>query len=111
MTNAESNWTGTWIRGGVSGVLYATLFYFSDDLMHLAHTTADACVVISGEETTYFSKPDPAACAAKGGRMVKGHWAYVFIPIVVAFVFSFAHGGFTGHFWNSLGFKAATKKN
>jgi hypothetical protein len=35
----------------------------------------------------------------------KGHWAF-WIPIVIAFVFSFAHGAFTGEFWDVLGIKA-----
>lgn len=29
------------------------------------------------------------------------------VPIVVAFVFSYFHGAFTGHFWESLGLRAA----
>lgn len=29
------------------------------------------------------------------------------IPVVVAFVFSYFHGAFTGHFWESLGLRAA----
>lgn len=35
----------------------------------------------------------------------KGHWAF-WIPVVIAFVFSFAHGAFTGEFWDVLGIKA-----
>jgi hypothetical protein len=110
MAETETSWTGTVIWGGVSAVLYAALFYFSDEILHLAHTTADACMVINGAETTYYSKPDPVACAAKGGRIVKGNWAYVLVPILIAFVFSLAHGTFTSRFWNSLGLKAASKK-
>ena len=71
MTNAEPNWTGTWIRGGVSGVLYAALFYFSDDLMHLAHTTADACLVMSGEVLELngaLEKNNPRRCARDSDR-------------------------------------------
>ena len=40
---------------------------------------------------------------AKGGL-------YAFLPIVTAFVFSYFHGGFTGHFWTVLGVEAAKKK-
>lgn len=29
------------------------------------------------------------------------------IPVVVAFVFSYFHGVFTGHFWEALGLRAA----
>lgn len=34
-----------------------------------------------------------------------GRW-YFIVPIVIAFVFSFAHGNFTAHFWDVLGIKA-----
>ncbi len=40
---------------------------------------------------------------AKGGM-------YAFLPIITAFVFSYFHGGFTGHFWTVLGVEAARKK-
>ncbi len=40
---------------------------------------------------------------AKGGL-------YAFLPIITAFVFSYFHGGFTGHFWTVLGIEAARKK-
>lgn len=35
---------------------------------------------------------------------------YAFLPIVTAFVFSYIHGSFTGHFWTVLGVEAARKK-
>ncbi|MBI5102945.1 MAG: hypothetical protein HZB33_14085 [Nitrospirae bacterium] len=35
---------------------------------------------------------------------------YAFLPIITAFVFSFIHGSFTGHFWTVLGIEAARKK-
>ncbi len=41
--------------------------------------------------------------SAKGGL-------YAFLPIVTAFVFSYIHGTFTGHFWTMLGIEAAKKK-
>ncbi len=40
---------------------------------------------------------------AKGGL-------YALLPIVTAFVFSYFHGTFTGHFWTVLGVEAAKKK-
>jgi len=39
----------------------------------------------------------------------KGGW-FAFLPIVTAFMFSFVHGAFTGHFWTMLGIEAAKKK-
>lgn len=33
---------------------------------------------------------------------------YFLVPIVIAFIFSFAHGAFTGYFWEALGVKAKT---
>ncbi len=35
---------------------------------------------------------------------------YAFLPITLAFVFSFVHGQFTGHFWTVMGIEAAKKK-
>ena len=40
---------------------------------------------------------------AKGGL-------YALLPIITAFVFSYFHGAFTGHFWTVLGIEAAKKK-
>ncbi len=40
---------------------------------------------------------------AKGG-------IYALLPIITAFVFSYIHGSFTGHFWTVLGVEAARKK-
>jgi hypothetical protein len=40
---------------------------------------------------------------AKGGF-------YALLPIITAFVFSYFHGTFTGHFWTVLGIEAAKKK-
>lgn len=39
----------------------------------------------------------------------KGGW-YALLPIIMAFVFSYFHGSFTGHFWTVLGIEAARKK-
>jgi uncharacterized membrane protein (DUF485 family) len=35
---------------------------------------------------------------------------YALLPIVMAFIFSFIHGNFTGDFWTVLGVEAARKK-
>ncbi len=35
---------------------------------------------------------------------------YAFLPIIAAFIFSYFHGSFTGHFWTVLGVEAAKKK-
>lgn len=35
---------------------------------------------------------------------------YAFLPVAVAFIFSFVHGSFTGNFWTVLGIEAAKKK-
>ena len=39
----------------------------------------------------------------------QGGW-FALLPIITAFVFSYFHGGFTGHFWTVLGIEAARKK-
>ena len=39
----------------------------------------------------------------------QGGW-YALLPIITAFVFSYFHGAFTGHFWTVLGVEAAKKK-
>ena len=35
---------------------------------------------------------------------------YPVLPVLTAFVFSFAHGAFTGYFWEVLGVKARVPK-
>jgi hypothetical protein len=35
----------------------------------------------------------------------RGRW-YFLLPVLAAFVFSFVHGRFTSHFWETLGIKA-----
>jgi hypothetical protein len=35
---------------------------------------------------------------------------YALLPIITAFVFSYFHGSFTGHFWTVLGVEASKKK-
>lgn len=40
-------------------------------------------------------------------RTRAGEKALFLVPIAVAFVFSWVHGAFTGHFWEALGLRAA----
>lgn len=40
-------------------------------------------------------------------RTHQGEKMYFLVPIAIAFLFSFVHGAFTGHFWEALGIKAA----
>lgn len=40
-------------------------------------------------------------------RTRKGEKMLFLVPIVIAFIFSYVHGQFTGYFWESLGIKAA----
>lgn len=40
-------------------------------------------------------------------RTREGETLLFAIPIVVAFLFSWVHGAFTGHFWEALGVQAA----
>lgn len=40
-------------------------------------------------------------------EQTKEHKSLFLIPVAVAFVFSYFHGAFTGHFWESLGLRAA----
>lgn len=44
-------------------------------------------------------------------KLSVGHsWSFL-VPVAIAFVFSFAHGAFTGAFWDAIGLKPkATKK-
>ena len=40
----------------------------------------------------------------------RGGVLYALLPIAAAFLFSFAHGSFTGNFWTVLGVEAKKKK-
>lgn len=72
---------GLAIALGVGSILlYVLLYAYADQFVRWAQRTHD------GEKVLFL------------------------IPIVVALVFSFVHGAFTGHFWEVLGFKAAKKK-
>jgi hypothetical protein len=35
----------------------------------------------------------------------RGSWFFI-APVIIAFVFSFAHGNFTSYFWDTLGIEA-----
>jgi hypothetical protein len=43
------------------------------------------------------------------GNFAKGG-LFAFLPIITAFIFSYVHGNFTGHFWTVLGVEASKKK-
>lgn len=66
----------TLLSGGASAGLYYLLFLFSETLSELAAATP------------------------------QGNKIYALVPLVIALVFSFVHGGFTGSFWDLLGLKA-----
>ena len=66
--------------GAASLALYALLFLYADETVELARRTRE------GEKIWFL------------------------VPIVIAFVFSLAHGAFTSSFWNAIGLKPAGKK-
>lgn len=109
MVDIKRGWAGLLFWAVCSGLCYLFLFHYADALIHLAHTTVDTCMVVDGGKTLYFSKPDAAACDAKGGQMLAGNGWYVFAPIAIAFAISYAHGIFTGQFWEVIGLTAAKK--
>ena len=102
------HWGRTIFWGSFAALLYAAMFYYSDVILHMAHTTPAACVVGHGVDAIYYHKPDVAACAALGGHIEPGVWWHVLIPILLAFAISFTHGAFTGLFWDVMGLKAAS---
>lgn len=61
--------------GVMSAALYYLLYLYGDDIRRLAEMTH------------------------------AGDKQYFYVPIVIAVVFSFVHGAFTGHFWDVLGLK------
>jgi len=110
MAEARTRWTTTLLWGVAVALLYWALFHFQDDIVRLAHTTVDACLVVENGKELYYHKPTPEACAAKGGTLIEGNWLNVLLPIIAAFVLSYVHGAFSGMFWDTLGLKAANKK-
>lgn len=107
----RANWGKTIFWGAATGVLYTLLFSFSGDILHLAHTTPDACVIHQGDQVIYLHQATPQVCAAKGGEFTPGHWLHALLPVLVAFAISYVHGAFTGWFWDSMGLKAASSKH
>ncbi|HZV55322.1 MAG TPA: hypothetical protein VFF82_10325 [Rhodocyclaceae bacterium] len=105
----NGHWGKTVFWGIATAVLYALMFSNSDLLLHLAHTTPEACVVGHGADAVYFHKVGVAACVAQGGHIEPGTWWHVLIPILLAFAISFVHGAFTGLFWDLMGLKPARK--
>ena len=65
----------TIMLGGMTTFLYTLLYIFSADLIRLAQYTH------------------------------QGHHYYFYVPVLIAFVFSFVHGAFTSHFWDIMGVK------
>lgn len=110
MSDSKSGWSKTLLWGGVTGVCYVILFEYAEALIELAHTTVDTCAATAGDKTVYFRKPEAAQCVAKGGEMIEGNPWHVLVPIAIAFILSYVHGAFTGHFWETLGLTAAKKK-
>lgn len=105
------SWNKTIFWGVVTGLLYALLFNFSAEILHLAHTTPDACVIVQGDHVTYIHSLKAELCAARGGTHTEGHWLRALVPILIALAISYAHGAFTGRFWDSMGLKAASSKH
>lgn len=66
----------TLLLGCISIVLYLLLFIYSDELPVLAASTR------------------------------AGNKLYALAPLLIALIFSFVHGAFTGRFWDLLGLKA-----
>lgn len=109
MDKHNVRWGRAILWGAATAGLYALMFSNADILMHMAHTTPDACLVNQGTATRYFHQLDAAACAAQGGRLqAASHW-HVLVPILLAFAISTAHGAFTGLFWDLMGLKPATR--
>jgi len=105
MAAGKAHWYKAFFWGAVTAALYAAMFYHSDVILHLAHTTPASCVVGAGLEAEYFHKADAASCAAAGGRLEAGNWWHVLVPILLAFAISYVHGAFTGLFWELMGLK------
>lgn len=81
MAAARSRTVKKAIAYGVASVaLYVLLFAYADETVEMAQRTRD------GERLLFL------------------------VPIVIAFVFSFVHGAFTGAFWAAVGLKPADKK-
>ena len=105
----KAHWGKTIFWGVATAALYTAMFSNSDLVLHMAHTTPDACVVGHGAAATYYHKADAAACTAINGHIEPGVWWHVSIPILLAFAISIVHGAFTGLFWEAMGLKPAAR--
>lgn len=76
--SGEHSMTSTILFGAASIALYIVLLTHSDLLIELAQRTKN------GEKWLFF------------------------VPITVAFVFSYIHGTFTGQFWERIGLRASS---
>jgi len=103
----KAHWGRTIFWGVATGLLYAVMFANSAEILHMIHTTPDACVIDRAGQLTYLHHPDAALCVARGGVIHAGNWLHALIPICIALLVSIAHGTFTGLFWDSMGLKAA----
>ena len=110
MERQKVYWGKAFFWGAVTALLYILLFTYSGFILHMAYTTPTACMVGQDAAAIYYHKATLEACAAKGGVMVEGTWWHVLVPIAFAFAISFAHGAFTGLFWELMGLKAAPAK-
>jgi predicted membrane-bound dolichyl-phosphate-mannose-protein mannosyltransferase len=68
------------VYGAASVVLYLLLYLYADETVELARRTHE------------------------------GERIWFLVPIVIAFVFSYVHGAFTGHFWDAIGLSPAGKQ-
>jgi len=105
MASSQAAVVKTLIWGGIATTLFGFLFYYADEFVRLAQTTGDSCMVQEGKKTVYYSNATPELCTAKGGTFAEGSWWFVLAPIAMAFALSYAHGLFTGLFWDTLGLK------
>lgn len=106
----HGSWRKTFLWGAVTAALYVALFYYADLLLHMAHTTPDACIVGNGADTLYYHRMAAGACAEAGGQFVTGTWWHVLPIILIAFAISYTHGAFTGLFWEMMGLRPAGRK-
>ncbi|GEM_PF-1283965 len=108
MERHEAYWGKAVFWATLTAALYALTFSNAEFILHMAHTTPEACVVGQGAGAAYYHKAGLDACAAQGGEMVAGTWWHVLLPILLAFAVSYVHGAFTGLFWELMGLRPAS---
>jgi len=108
--DVETRWLKTIVWGSLTALAYAVLFFYSDLLMQMAHTTPAACVAGSVDSPVYYHGANAAACARLGGHVEPGNGLLVLVPIAIALIISFVHGAFTGLFWDVMGLKPAGQR-